>query len=389
MLTQLGWTFLLSPVVIFVYAYFAYPALLRLLTAIRGGAALPGEPEAWPTITVTIPAYNEAGSIGRTIENVLAAEYPADRREILIVSDASTDGTDDVVRSYADRRVSLLRMPSRAGKTAAENAAAAHLGGAIVVNMDATIRLRPDSLRRLVRVFQDPTIGVASGRDVSVGDERLEGNQGESGYVGYEMWVRALETQVGGIVGASGCFYAIRRPLVQSLFPAALSRDFASPLLARRAGFRSVSVNDAVCFVPRTRSLKAEYRRKIRTMARGLETLGYLAALMNPLRYGLFAWMLVSHKLCRWLVFLLLPLAALGLLLLVPTSVPARWLFAAAAVGVLLGIAGMRWPEGRKPPLPVALCGFALASAVAGLLAWSKALTGERNPIWEPTRRPI
>lgn len=387
MLSQLGWTFLLSPVVMFVYAYALYPALLRLLTTMRGGAALPEEPREWPSITVTIPAYNEAGSIGETIDNVLSADYPADRRDVLIVSDASTDGTDDVVRTYADRRVSLVRLPARAGKTAAKNAAAAHLGGDIVVNMDATIRLPPGALRRLVRVFQDPTIGVASGRDVSVGDARREGNQGESGYVGYEMGIRALETRLGGIVGASGCFYAIRRPLVRALFPAALSRDFASALIAREAGYRSVSVHDAVCYVPRTRSLKAEYRRKVRTMARGLETLGYLSRMMNPFRYGLFAWMLLSHKLCRWLVFLLLPLALIGLVLLLPTSVAARWIFMALIAGVLLGVLGMRWPQGRRPPLPIALSGFALASALAGLLAWSKALTGERNPIWEPTRR--
>jgi hypothetical protein len=202
------------------------------------------------------------------------------------------------------------------------------------------------------------------------------------------MWVRDLETRAGGIVGASGCFYAIRQHLVQSLFPTALSRDFASPLIARENGFRSVSVHDAVCFVPRTRSLQSEFRRKIRTMARGLETLGYLGHMMNPLRYGVFAWMLVSHKLCRWLVFLLLPLAPVGLLLLSDRYPAAAWLLVAVALSIALGVAGMRWPETKKAPLPFAVGGFVLASTVAGFLAWMKALSGERSPIWEPTRRP-
>lgn len=374
------------PIALFAYSYFAYPALLALVGAARRRRLPEADPPEWPAISITIPAYNEAGSIGSTLDSLLALPYPADRRQILIVSDASTDGTDDVVRSYADRGVELLRLPVRSGKTAAENAAAEHLRGEIVVNMDATIRVVPEALKALVRVFQDPTIGVASGRDVSVGDVTREGNQGESGYVGYEMWVRGLETRVAGIVGASGCFYAIRKPLVATAFPGELSRDFASPLIAREHGYRSVSVDAALCFVPRTRSLRAEFRRKVRTMARGLATLWYKRHLMNPLRYGSFAWMLLSHKLCRWLVFLTLPLVVPGLLLLVHAPA-ARILLALVLLGSVLGVVGMRWPEHRRVPLPLAVPSFVVASVLAAVLAWLKALRGERAAIWEPTRR--
>ena len=122
----------------------------------------------------------------------------------------------------------LLRLSNRGGKTAAENAAATHVQGEIVVNTDATIRILPGALRELIAVFQDPSVGVASGRDVSTGGLRSAGNQGESGYVGYEMWIRSLETRIGTIIGASGCFFAIRRELYDGAFPEALSRDFAS-----------------------------------------------------------------------------------------------------------------------------------------------------------------
>ncbi len=94
-------------------------------------------------------------------------------------------------------------------------------------------------------------MGLASGRDVSVARVERDVNVGESGYVGYEMWVRDLETRLGSIVGASGCFYAIRRSLHMTLVPEALSRDFAAALIAREHGLRAVSVNEAVCFVPR------------------------------------------------------------------------------------------------------------------------------------------
>src|SRR5690606_32932773 len=104
----------------------------------------------------------------------------------------------------------------------------------------ASIRIRPASLKALIRPFDDPAVGLASGRDVSVGADRRETNRGEAGYVGYEMWVRELETALAGIVGASGCFYAIRRPLHLIPLPEALSRDFAAALHTREHGFQAV-----------------------------------------------------------------------------------------------------------------------------------------------------
>jgi cellulose synthase/poly-beta-1,6-N-acetylglucosamine synthase-like glycosyltransferase len=386
--TTIGVILLAIPVALFAYAYLIYPLLLRILAARRPAAAPPEDPAEWPSISISLPAYNEERSIGPTLEALLALDYPADRRQILVISDASTDRTDDIVQGFAARGVELLRLSVRSGKTAAENAAASRLRGEIVINTDATIRIPPHALKPLVRVFQDPTIGVASGRDVSVGRVEQEANRGESGYVGYEMWLRSLETRVGSIVGASGCFYAIRRSLVNSTFPAALSRDFASPLRARKFGYRTVSVDEAVCFVPRTTSLRAEFRRKIRTMARGLETLWHTRSLMNPRRYGAFAWMLVSHKLCRWLVHLALPLALIGLALLAPESVVAQVLLIVALLIAVAGTFALAASETRRLPLPLAIAGFLVAVNVAALAAWWKAAKGERNPIWEPTRRP-
>ena len=387
-MNTLGLVLVLLPIGLMGYAYIGYPLLLRLVGNRRPPVAALEDPDPWPLISIVVPAYNEERAIRRTIESLLALDYPADRRQILVVSDASTDGTDDVVRAYAEKGVELLRLPERGGKTAAENAALAHLTGRIVVNTDATIRILPPSLKPLIRVFQDPTVGVASGRDVSVGNITAEANEGESGYVGYEMNVRSLETRVGSIVGASGCFYAIRLEIHERLVPAALSRDFASALTAREQGLRAVSVDEAICLVPRTPSLRREYRRKIRTMARGLETLWFKRYLLNPFRYGSFAWMLWSHKLVRWLVFLTAPLVPVGLVVLSFTSLMALVLLIPVAVGIALGTIALLVPEGTRLPRLVSTCGFLLASHVAGFVAWTKALRGELNPIWEPTRRP-
>ena len=278
-------------------------------------------------------------------------------------------------------------MPVRGGKTAAENAAREHLRGEVVVNTDASVRIAPGALKPLIARFADPEVGVASGRDVSVARIQNDLNVGELRYVGYEMWVRDLETRMGSIVGASGCFYAIRRQLHMTLFPSALSRDFACALIAREQGFRAVSVNEAVCYVPRIQSLRREYRRKVRTLTRGLETLWFKRALLNPFRYGLFAWMLASHKLVRWLAPWALVLAAVGWLLLAG-ALHSWLLYAIFLVPPLLAVCGWLWPEGRHAPRIVSVPAYVVSGIVAALDAWRRALSGELNPVWEPTRRP-
>lgn len=383
------WLVAASPVLAGVYGYLLYPGVLATWAAVRPRRTRAEDPREWPMITILVPAYNEERQIGRTLEALLALDYPADRRQVIVMSDASTDRTDEIVRGFADRGVELFRQPERLGKTAAENAVTARCRGDILVNTDASIRIPPGSLKPLLRVFADPTVGCASGRDISVGDVEREQNAGESGYVGYEMWVRGLETRVGTIIGASGCFYAIRKEVVDAAFPEHLSRDFASPLLARRKGFRTVSVDEATCLVPRTRGLRTEYRRKVRTMARGLETLWFMRDLLDPLRHGRFAWMLWSHKLARWLPFLLACPALLALGVLAVDTPLARGLVAALGAGVALGLVGIAWPPARRAPRPIAMAGFVVAAVAAGAHAWLKALRGERSAMWEPTRRPV
>ena len=383
-----GWWLLGIGAGLAVYSYLLYPALVAVVGWIRPAPGRPAPPDEWPMISITVPVYNEALHIRRKLEKILAWDYPADRRQILVVSDASTDDTDAIVGEFRGRGVELVRLAGRGGKTAAENAALPHLKGSIVVNSDASIDVPPGSLKALITWFADPSVGVASCRDVSVSSVAEEANQGESGYVGYEMGVRRLETRAGGIVGASGCFYAIRTHLHQHLVPEALSRDFAAPLVARRYGFRSVSVDDAIALVPRTTSLQREYSRKVRTMTRGLETLFFHRGLLNPFKYGLFSWELWSHKLIRWLVPWggVLVLAGLGLL---ARSEPwARVLLGLAGIAVLAGVAGWLWPAERRLPRLLSIPTYALAGNVAALQAWVGAMRGDLNPIWEPTRRP-
>jgi cellulose synthase/poly-beta-1,6-N-acetylglucosamine synthase-like glycosyltransferase len=376
-----------APLVIALYAYVGYPLILWIVASIRPRGSSPRDTAQWPSVTITVPVYNALSSIAATLESLLQLDYPRDRLQILVISDASSDGTDDVVRSFAHRGVELLRMPERCGKTTAENAALTASRGEILVNVDSTILVPAESLKRLVRAFDDPTIGVASGRDISVGASDNQGTLAESGYVGYEMWVRDLETRVGSIVGASGCFYGSRRHVHCRPLPAGLSWDFAAALVARKQGYRSVTVPAAICIVPRSAQIRTELGRKVRTMARGISTLFYHRELMNPLRYGGFAFMLISHKLLRWLPYLLAPIAYVALCLLAVESVSARVLLGIISAGLLAGIAGIQH-RNSMPAKPIALAGFIVAVFSAGFLAWCAAIRQTQMATWEPTPRP-
>ena len=357
-----------APIAVAIIAYAIYPAALWVVT-LRRREKNAHDSSAWPAVTITVPVYNAASNIELTLSTLLALDYPKDRLQILVISDASNDGTDAIVQSFADRGVELLRLPVRRGKTVAENAALSVSRADILVNVDSTILVPPDSLKKLIAPFADPTIGVASGRDVSVGDQRKTGTHAESGYVGYEMWVRDLETRAGSIVGASGCFYAARRCIHQAALPAGLSWDFASALNAQAQGYRSISVREAICYVPRTSQIRTELRRKARTMARGLSTLFYYRQLMNPLRHGWFAIALICHKLLRWIPYLLAPASYIALAGLAAVNPLALGVFVLVTVSVVVGVAGIRWRR-RSTPRVIALAGFVVAVFSAGFLAW-------------------
>ena len=380
---------------LFAYTYIGYPVLLALLGRVwnkRPGkmpSAGGGPPAEWPAISIVLPVYNEAESIAATLERVLAIDYPAERRQVVVVSDASTDGSDEIIARFAARGVELLRLPQRRGKTAAENAARSHLSGAIIINTDASVRIEPGAVKQLVEAFADPSVGVASGRDVSVANLDDRTNPGEMAYVGYEMRVRDLETQLDGIVGASGCLYAIRRDLHVRFMPEHLSRDFGAALVAREQGYRAVSVPAAICYVPRSMSVRREYRRKVRTMARGLRTLWHKRALLNPRQHGVFAWMLWSHKLCRWLTPWVFVVAAAALAALVTQAWWATATLLLGAVAALLATVAWFWPEGRPLPRAIALPAYGVTGNIAALHAWVTAVGGRGTALWEPTRRGL
>ncbi len=368
------------------YCFVVYPLVLNIAPRRYRKAIKPEEIEQWPSVTVVIPVYNGKDTIFAKLTQILDLDYPKDKLHILVVSDASDDGTNEIARSFEDRGVEVVVLEERGGKTAAENAARDYLRGDVVFSTDAAVSVDGQALKHLVAPFADPEVGVTTGRIFSVKGDGGHGLDAESWYNGYDMRLRQLETELYGVVGAAGAIFASRRELHEDMVPSALSRDFAAPLIAREKGFRSLLIPEATCAVARGMGLGPEYRRKVRTMTRGLETLYFKRHLANPAKYGVFAWMLWSHKVARWLIPVGCGVATIGVGLLAPTSKIAAVLFVAAIFCIGGAFVAFRWPGGR-PPRALSIIAFGVGGIMAGLQAWIAALRGELNPVWEPTKR--
>jgi cellulose synthase/poly-beta-1,6-N-acetylglucosamine synthase-like glycosyltransferase len=211
-----------------------------------------------PTVSVIVAAYNEEAVIERRLENLLALDYPADKLELVVASDASSDRTDELVGRFAPR-VRLLRCP-RGGKVAAQNRAVAETTGELVAFSDGNATWAPDALRKLVRSFADPEVAYACGR---LRLERADGSNQESAYWRYELWLRASESRLHSVTGGNGSIYAVRRSDyvdVDSRF----GHDLSFPYLMVQRGRRAVYEPAAHAFEKPTPTNETEYRRKVR-----------------------------------------------------------------------------------------------------------------------------
>ncbi|MDH4188018.1 MAG: glycosyltransferase family 2 protein, partial [Nitrospira sp.] len=216
-----------------VYPYLGYPILLWVLGRAVGKPRQPlvREDLFHPSVSMIIPACNEEKRIERKIENTKTLRYPADKLELLFVSDGSTDRTVELIRKHAVGAITLIELPVRGGKAAALNAGLDHAKHDVVVFSDASIELEPDALRHIVQGFRDPAVGCISGED------KIAESGGEAWYGRYELLIRRLESKVHSIVGASGSFYAQRRALCVP-FTEGLAPDFLSVLRTVEQGFR-------------------------------------------------------------------------------------------------------------------------------------------------------
>jgi len=365
---------------VLVYIYGGYLLALKLLVWIRGSRPIQRAPIT-PPLTLIISAYNEAAVIRKKIENALALDYPADRREIVVISDASDDGTDAIVKQYGSQGVRLLRQTERRGKTAGLNAALPTVRGDIVVFSDANAMYREDALRMLARNFADANVGCATGEARYLPGANAVSDVGERLYWNYEMQIKRLETALGSMVGGDGAIYAIRKSLWQTLPDNAIN-DFLNPLQIVAAGWRAVYEPDAVCFEETAGGTRAEYRRRVRIVSRSWRAVFQARGVLNPLRVGSFAWSLLSHKVLRWLSGLfgvIAGLSALGLYL----DVAQQWPVAGVTFFLLAAALMTSVPIVRRG---IAMLGYFAVINVASLVGMTKGSLGQVSGVWTTAR---
>lgn len=297
------------------YVYIGYPATVAVYALFNNKGVQKSDIE--PYITIIVAAYNEADCIADNIENKRAMDYPIERVEIIVVSDGSEDGTDDIVRKFSDSGVKLIRQEPRAGKTSALNLAVSIAKGEIIVFSDANSLYDRNAIKKLVRNFHDPSVGYVTGKMIYINPDGTTIGDGCSAYMKYENLLRKMETKIGSIVGVDGGVDAIRKELYQPMNPDQLP-DFVLPLKVIDQGYRVVYESEAILCEPALNSSEDEYRMRVRVALRALWALRDMRHLLTGSASHLFSFQLWSHKVLRYLCFVFLAGAYISNVVLLP-----------------------------------------------------------------------
>lgn len=372
--------FILSLFAIF-YSYLGYPLSLYVISLIRTRNHNKGR--IYPQVSFIVTAYNEKGRIKEKIENTLAISYPKDKMEIIIASDGSSDGTNEIVSSYADKGVCFLPLPVRRGKESAQKEAVRKSKGEVLVFSDVSTMIEPDGIAQIVSNFADPEVGCVSSRDVVIGPDGKPG--GEGLYVRYEMCLRMLESRVNSLVGLSGSFFAARREACSD-FAEDLDSDFRTLLNSIKAGKKGLIDPAAIGYYRDISDPRKEFDRKVRTVLRGITVFFRNTEFLNVFKYGLFSYQYFCHKLLRWLVPLFMIVSFLSVTVMAFNSMAYMIIFLSMAAvftySLLLHFKLISHPI-NVMMVPV----YFILVNLSILTAWWKYIKKERVIVWDPTRR--
>ena len=369
--------------VLCVYSYFLYPVLLKLLPARKITDITDNKNTNLPVLSLIITVHNEESRVREKLENTLQIDYPSDLLEILIASDFSTDETDNIVESYARKGVQLVRADQRRGKEYAQMCAIRASKGEVLVFSDVATQIPVDALRLLAMHFADPKVGALSSEDKFISNDGSV--VGEGAYVKYEMWLRRLESDRAGLVGLSGSFFAARREVCE-YWDIYCPSDFNTALNSAKHGLVAITCPDVVGMYKDVADASLEYRRKMRTVIRGITAIARHPEVLNPFRMGLFAFQVWSHKIMRWgvpwfmAVFLLLTFILQGQGMIYSLALIAQLIFYA------LALAGWLFTGLRENTL-VKIIFFFVQTNLALAQATVSFILGKRMTVWTPSKR--
>lgn len=374
--------FLLSVVALF-YIYIGYPLLVWLVSCAYPKTVKRRVIE--PKVTILITAYNEEKDIRAKLKNTLKIDYPKEKLEILVASDASSDKTDEIVKEFASQGVRLFRQEGRKGKTYTQNKAVEQASGEIILFSDATTAYQTDILREILPNLADETVGCVAGKLIYTDDSGSNIGKGAKRYWNYETFLKDSESRACSIIGASGCLYAVRKSAYQPMYAEACS-DFLICTVLYRQGLRSVFEPNAVCREETNQQADKELMMRVRVISQTLTDLWRNRDMLNPLKSGFFALELFSHKVLRYAVPFFLFLILITSLILSFSSKIFAVIFCLQLVFYLTASFGWIVEKTRKRGGILAIPLYFVLANLASVIAFYKFLTGERYARWEPIR---
>jgi len=360
------------------YIYAGYPLWIYFRSRLHPRPQRQGS--LLPTVSIIVAVHNGAAMLRQKVAHLLSLDYPQDRMEIEIVSDGSTDGTEDILKEFRDPRVKCFRCSEHCGKAEALNIGMQSATGEILLFLDIRPWIENNALQLLLSNFADPQVGCVAGELVLRDDGHDAGAKAVGGlYWRYEQWIRNCEAKVDSPLGVYGGFYAIRRKLASALPAGAILDDMLQPLSVIRQGYRSVLDLRARVYDTWPKSLRGEFHRKVRTLAGNFQLLQlapWLLSRQNRLRFEL-----ISHKLMRLLVPVLLVMLLINSALLANHSLFYAGALAAqivfyvlAALGSVRGI-----PVVRRIAAPASAFCMLNAAVVVGFYKF----LFTRGPLWK------
>jgi cellulose synthase/poly-beta-1,6-N-acetylglucosamine synthase-like glycosyltransferase len=366
----------LSSVAFIAYVVVGYPLLIGVLA--RRAQPRTRKPAQLESVSVVIAVRNGAPWIRRKLDSILSAGYPPDLMEILVVSDGSDDGTDEIVKQFESKGVRLVRVP-QGGKPAALTAAFPLVKGELLLLTDVRQEIELDSIARMVACFADPTVGVVSG-DLLIRSGETSGETSIGLYWRYESWIRKQLSAIDSMLGATGPFYMIRRKLAVPVPQDTLLDDVYLPLKAFFGGYRLVLEASARAIDYPT-TLETEFRRKVRTLAGNYQMMRLLPALLGSRNRMWFHYM--SYKVGRLLLpFVLIVMFGSSFWLPFPFSIAT---LAAQVLFYLLALADLFVPESAAIKRISSPARTFVVLMIAAICALSIFFVPPRS-LWTPTR---
>ena len=365
------------------YIYLGYPCFLFVLTVFKKSVKVNNQVKS---VTIIIPARNEEKIIKSKLDNCLSLNYPENLLEILVVSDQSTDKTENIVTSFKNTHIHLISLTERHGKTAAQNMAVERAKGEIIVFSDANAMYDNDAMIHLTKHFENLNVGCVSGELCYHNPDKSVVGEEENFYWKYEKWIKRHEDQVGSILGANGSIYAVRKSEYIPLGHDIIS-DFIEPLLIASRGKKVVFEPLAKSYEIASDKFIQEFQRKRRIISRSLYGLMQYAWLLNPLKYTMLSFELYSHKLLRWLSSFFMIILFILNMFLIGYSKVLFLLFILQGLFYLIALLGFLVKDKIKlSPIFFAPYYFCMIN-YASFLGVIDYLKGQPAVFWEPIRK--